>query len=212
MSSAMLETLRRQMREKFPQAHGVREVELPPERIENPFDLNGFPQGAISEVVPAGPGAGISLLVAGLLGTPEEIAPFPEMILVDGADGFDPASYTAQACSKLLWVRCISALEMIKAADLVVRDGNVPLVMLDATGLKGRDLATIPASAWWRVKQSAERKGGRVIVLSAFPLVPCAARRMTLSANLTLKDLDAFPEELMGRLHAVSEGLRRATS
>ncbi len=211
MGAATLETLRQQLREKFPQAHGVREEARLPEKVNNPFDLNGFPQGAISEVVPAGPGSGISLLVAGLLGEREEIAPFPEMILVDGADSFDPASYTAEACSKLLWVRCTSALEMIKAADLVVRDGNVPLVLLDATGLKARDLATIPASAWWRVKQSAERKGGRVIVLAPFPLVPCAVRRMTLSANLTLRDFDAFPEELRERLHAVSEGLRRAT-
>src|SRR6478736_2076741 len=110
MASSAAEILRQQMREKFPQAHGLRAEPKVPAPAQKPFHLDTFPVGAISEVVPAGP-------VAGILGEPDEVSPQPEMVLIDGADGFDPDSFEDAACSKLLWVRCRSAMEMAKAAD-----------------------------------------------------------------------------------------------
>jgi len=211
MASSTVEILRQQLRDKFPQAHSLQVDPEPVVSQDKPFRADAFPVGAISEVVPAGPVAGLSLLVAGLLGDPEETSPHPELVLVDGADSFDPGSFSGTACSKLLWVRCRSALEMIKAADLLVHDGNVPFVLLDATGLARRDLSALPASAWWRLKQSVERTGGRLLVMASFPLVPCAALRLSLSAGLSLRDFDCPRTELVDRLQAQSEGLRRAT-
>ena len=211
MASPAVEILRQQLRDKFPQAHTLRADAEPVVPQGKPFRAEAFPGGAISEVVPAGPVAGLALLVAGLLGDPEEASPHPELVLVDGADSFDPGSFSGTACSKLLWVRCRSALEMIKAADLLVHDGNVPFVLLDATGLVRRDLSALPASAWWRLKQCVERTGGRLVVMASFPLVPCAALRLSLSAGLSLRDFDRPRDELMDRLQAQSEGLRRAT-
>src|SRR5690606_4843870 len=156
----------------------------------SPFRSEFFPSGAISEVIPAVPAAGLVLLVAGLLGEPEEDSPHPEMVLIDGSDGFDPSSFTGPACSRLLWVRCTSALEMLKAADLVVRDGNVPFVLMDAGGLDRHELASIPASSWWRLKHLTERTGGRLVVLSSSPIVPGASLRLGLSAHLSLHDFD----------------------
>jgi hypothetical protein len=212
MSLSPVEILRQQLREKFPQAHGLRpgpEISQPP--AADLFGAESFPIGGISEVIPAGPGAGLMLLIAWLLGDPEESSLHPEMVLVDGADGFDPNSFTGKACSKLLWIRCIAALPMLKAVDLVVRDGNLPFVLLDTTGLSRRDLAALPASAWWRLKQSAERNGCRVVVLAHFPLVPCAALRLTLTAELSLRDFDRPREELLQRLRPLDQRLRQAT-
>jgi hypothetical protein len=211
MASLAVEILRQRMREKFPQAHALRIDPQPVVPQGKPFCSEAFPVGAISEVVPAGPVAGLSLLVAGLLGEPEETSPHPELVLVDGADSFDPGSFSGTACSKLLWVRCRSAVEMIKAADLLVHDGNVPFVLLDTTGLVRRDLSALPASAWWRLKQTVERTGGRLVVMASFPLVPCATLRLSLSAGLSLRDFDSPREELLDRLQVRSEGLRRAT-
>ncbi|HEX7261479.1 MAG TPA: hypothetical protein VF258_06655 [Luteolibacter sp.] len=211
MSTFAIENLRRQLREKFPAAHVVRAEPSPAIPASKPFTPDAFPAGVISEVVPAGPGAGILLLVAGLLGDPDEAAPHPELVLVDGADAFDPASYPPLACSKLLWVRCSSAQEMIKAADLLVHDGNVPFVLLDATGIARRDLSAIPASSWLRIKQTAGRTGGRVVVLSLSPLVPCASLRLTLSADLSLGDFDVPRPGLLEKLKPVSEAFSRAT-
>ena len=211
MASPAVEILRQQLRDKFPQAHALRADAEPVVPQGKPFRAEAFPVGAISEVVPAGPVAVLTLLVAGLLGDPRETSPHPELVLVDGADSFDPGSFSGTACSKLLWVRCRSAVEMIKAADLVVHDGNVPFVLLDATGLVRRDLSALPASAWWRLKQTIERTGGRLVVMASFPLVPCAALRFSLSAGLSLRDFDSPRAELLDRLQVQSEGLRRAT-
>jgi len=211
MDIPTLEILRKQMRDKFPQAHGNHADLAAPLSSGKPFRAEAFPLGAISEVVAAGPASGISLMIAGLLGDPEEVSPHPELVLVDGADAFDPGSFTGTACSKMLWVRCRSAMEMIQAADLLVHDGNMPLVLLDACGLPRRDLGALPAAAWWRLKQAVERSGGRLVVLAGAPLVPCASLRLSLSAGLSLHDFDHARDELLDRLQGVPERLRRAT-
>ncbi|RYG94164.1 MAG: hypothetical protein EON58_16855, partial [Alphaproteobacteria bacterium] len=135
MGASPVEILRQQLREKFPAAHGLRTEAARVAATVKCFEIETFPTGGISEVIPSGAVSGILLLVAGLLGDPMEECPHPEFVLIDGADTFDPGSFSTEACAKLLWVRCSSAQQMIKAADLVINDGNVPFVMLDATGI-----------------------------------------------------------------------------
>lgn len=211
MPAPGIEDLRRQLREKFPAAHGVQPGGTPREKTSIPFHAESFPSGTISEVIPAGPVAGLSLVISALLGDPEEDSPLPELALIDGADGFDPSSHTVAACSRLLWVRCASAPEMLKAADLLVRDGNLPYVLLDASGLPLQELTAIPASSWWRLRQMAGRTGGRLVVLSPSPIVPGTGLRLRLSADLSLHDFDAPRRELLERMTTRSESLRQAT-
>jgi len=236
-----IEILRQQLREKFPQAHGLRENSTVTDRrynsggsenstvtdrhynsgglraeiVEKPargvaFTAEAFPLGAISEVVAAGPVSGLGLWVAGLLGEPERGSAHPEFVWIDGADGFDPSSFSAAACSRLLWVRCRAVTEMFKAADLLARDGNVPFLLLDSTRLPRKDLLAFPAAGWWRLKQTVENHGGRLVVMTAFPLVPCAKQRWQLSADLCLQDFDKTREELREQLCMVPEKLHRA--
>jgi hypothetical protein len=208
--SEAIQALRRQLREKFPQAHGA--WSEPKEEIAaTPFEPAAFPVGAISEVVPAAGLSGLSLLVARLLGEPEERAPLPDFILVDGGDCFDPASYSEEACSRLLWVRCLGALETMKAADLLIRDGNVPFVLLDLCGLPKEDMKGIPGSAWWRLKLAAEKTGCRVVVLSPAPRVPCATLRVRLSGAMGLEDFDLPRRDLLERLRVTEERLKHGT-
>jgi hypothetical protein len=203
------------MRAKFPQAHGLRRESGVCESSEpavSCFAAEAFPLGAVSEVVPAVPGSGCLMLwIAGLLGAPESASSHPDLVLVDGADAFDPESFTGNACAGVLWVRCRTALQMLKSVDLVVRDGNVPWVVLDTTGLARQDLQSLPAAAWWRLRQAAERTGCRVVVLAEYPLVPCASLRRSLAANLSLADFDRPRAALLGRLQWVSQDRRQAT-
>lgn len=165
-----------------------------------------FPAGMVSEVV----GVGAGWVVAGLMARMEEEPGVPELVLVDGADGFDPASFSGSECARVLWVRCRkSALEMVKAADWVVRDGNVPLVLVDATGLDPKELAGVPSAAWWRLKQGAERTGCRLVVVAANRLVPSAGRRWKVAAGLGLEDFEATREDLLERLRMVPERFRQ---
>lgn len=206
MAAERIEDLRRKLREKFPQAHGVR-VEVGDEvAVERPFEPGFFPAGAISEVL----GSGVGMLVAGLLGEPAACAALPDFVLVDGGDGFDPASYSAAACSRLLWVRCRGVAEMVKAADLVVRDGNVPFVLLDSCGISRRELQGVAAALWWRLKLAAEATGCRVVVMSAAAQVPCATLRVALNARLGLEDFERPRRELIGRLRVLPEKRRGA--
>ena len=208
MTANTLQEIRRQLREKFPAAHGSTGVSEPPDEApKSIFEIATFPQGAISEII----GAGLSLWIAGLLARPEEFAEFPKFVLVDGGDHFDPASHTAAACSQLLWVRCSKAQEALKATDLLVRDGNVPFVMLDLGGLPVPSLRSIPASAWWRLKQLCETGACRLVVLASSPLVPCASLRLALSTHLTLHDFDLPGNEILSRVVARPNRLRHAT-
>jgi hypothetical protein len=205
MAVAVIEQLRKQLREKFPQAHVAPSIAAAEAAPEQAFDPAFFPPGAISEVV----GAGLSLLVAGLLGEPREVAPLPNFILVDGGDQFDPASFTPEACSRLVWVRCGTAMEMLKATDLLVRDANIPFVLLDTCGISRRELSGIPASAWWRLKLAAATGNCRLVVMSPVAQVPCAAVRVALNGRLGLEDFEVPRRELVARLRVIPERMKR---
>ncbi|MCU0780885.1 MAG: hypothetical protein MUF04_07260, partial [Akkermansiaceae bacterium] len=212
VSASVVAMLRRQLREKFPQACGDA-VAMGTGGGAAGAAVGGqvagawggqleFPAGVLTEVT----GVGAGWVVAVLLEEAENEPGVPELVLVDGADGFDPASFSARVCARLLWVRCRkSALEMVKAADWVVRDGNVPQVVVDATGLDRRELAQVPASAWWRLRQGAERSGCRLVVVAAARLVPAAGRRWRTTAAWGLDDLTANRRELLARLRVTTE-------
>ena len=210
MQAPTLEILRRQLREKFPQAHAPRPQDTEEAEPTHLFTPSAFPAGAISEVVCAGPVSGLGLWVAGLLDGQELISQAsPELVWIDGADSFDPESFGQAACSRLLWVRCQAATEMLKAADLLARDGNIPFLLLDASGLPRKDLTAFPASAWWRLKQTIETNKTRFVVLSSFPLIPCAAKRWGLFSDFSLKDFDCPSSDLKQRLRVVNDRLQR---
>jgi hypothetical protein len=207
VSAATVEMLRRQLREKFPQACGVLAAsplsggagdpagaDKGATRMDN---LREFPAGMLSEVV----GIGSGWLVSAWLDDAADEPGVTELVLVDGADGFDPGSFAARTCARVLWLRCRkSAMEMIKAADWVVRDGNVPLVLVDACGLERRELAGVPAAAWWRLRQAAERTGCKLVVATPAPWVAAAGCRLHMAATLSLADFDATRGELLSRL------------
>lgn len=211
MASETVQELRLRLRKKFPQAHASR---FPGEvRSEDRFRFSepgSFPVGKISEVVPEGKRPLLGLLLAEMLGDSENRVSIPDFVLVDG-DGFDPRSFVDGACSRLLWVRCGRAEELMRAADLLIRDGNIPFILLDACGFAERDLRALPVSAWWRLNQMAERSGCRVLMLSPFPLVPCAAVRLSLSSRLSLADFDRYRSELFSEIEVQPQRLRQAT-
>jgi hypothetical protein len=202
--------LQRSLRDRFPKArHGI-----PPEPFaENaPFDFRNpasFPQGAITEICPAKGGGGLSLLLAAFLSEEEDTpAPLPEFALID-ANTFDPTAFSPNACSKLLWARCHSVEETLKAADLLLRDGNLPRILLDLTAFPPSELRKAPGPAWQRLKQLSKASDCSLLALTPRPLVPCAALRLTLHSDLRLEDLDSSRKQLIESLSATTEIHRR---
>src|SRR5205814_1485094 len=89
----------------------------------------GLPKAAISEIVSARIGAGGALLIFALLRQTSVSRQW--LALVDGQDCFDPCSVDPALLSRLLWTRCGTAGLALQAVDLLARDGNVPLIVLD---------------------------------------------------------------------------------
>src|ERR1700730_2027152 len=88
----------------------------------------GLPKNAITEITSPHVSAGSASLIHALLQAAHRDRYF--LALIDGRDSFDPEGMGHLYLRNLLWVRCHHAMEAVKAADLLLRDGNFPLVIL----------------------------------------------------------------------------------
>lgn len=146
--------------------------------------------------------------------------------LVDAAHSFDAEGATTAAPARLLVVFCADAMQAVKAADLLLRDGNLSLVMLDLQAAPARELQRIPSNTWHRLQRLAEQTTAAVVVLTPQPMVEAAQVRITAGENWTLaaqrrwqRDLIAsapwrvFPRRTAGR-HApgLESGREAATA
>ena len=139
----------------------------------------GFPRSAISEVIAPRRGCGSALLLLQLLRRAAATNQFAA--LVDGLDSFDVAAVEQNTLSHLLWIRCQNADEAIKATDLVLRDGNLPVVLLDLALNPDAQLRKIPAPTWYRFQRIVEESAATFIVLTPRAMISPAQVRVTLA-------------------------------
>ncbi|YCM45113.1 hypothetical protein V2O64_03645 [Verrucomicrobiaceae bacterium 227] len=182
MSVLQISDLRRQLREKFPAAH---RVPVPVKDTPEPQKLE-FAQGHLSEIIAPKPSSGMSLLVSELLDQPRDLP----IALVDGRDTFDPASYRNEQCRRLIWLRCHKTQQALQCVDLLLRDGNLPLVLLDLHLVCERELRQIPTNLWHRFKTQARDSGASLVAMTPRPLIPSPHRRLTLSGHFSLDHLE----------------------
>ena len=135
--------------------------------------------------------------------------------LVDGQDSFDAAAAGAATLARLLWVRCHNAEEAVKAADLVLRDGNLPVVLLDLALNPEPQLRKIPAPTWYRFQRIVEESTAVCIVFTPRAMVAPAEVRVTLRSRFALEQVEADEGKLMldfavSEARAGDEGLRRS--
>jgi hypothetical protein len=140
----------------------------------------GLPAGQLTELVSAAPSSGGQTVLAQLLhatrGTQQRLA------LIDGADGFAPEAVPADTLRHLVWVRAGSPEQAMAAADLLVRDGNYAVVVLDLRGLSERALLKQPSSVWHRLHHAAAGAAPAVLVQTTTPLVAAVPWRLVLRA------------------------------
>ena len=128
----------------------------------------GLPKSAITELSSPNVSAGSALLLCALLQSAQRDGYF--LALVDGRDSFDPQPLGNARLRNLLWVRCTKAFDAVKAADLLLRDGNFPLVVLDLVLNVPEELRKIPQTTWYRLQRLV------VISSSAWVKVDCAIK------------------------------------
>ena len=121
--------------------------------------------------------------------------------LVDAARSFEPDCPASLA--RLLVVFCVDAIQAVKATDLLLRDGNVSLIMLDLQAVPPRQLQRIPANTWHRLQSLAEQTTAAVVVLTPQPIVEAAQVRISAGEGWTLAAQRRWQRDLiaMARWH-----------
>jgi hypothetical protein len=119
---------------------------------------------------------------------------------VDGGSSFEPEDYNATARGGMLWVRSQSPQTALQATDLLLRDGNLPLIALDLHGFALRHLCKIPASTWHRFARLLEQNRSALLVFNAQPLVEGCQTRISSTSTWSLKDFNTSRRDLIESL------------
>lgn len=146
--------------------------------------IQGFPRGAISEII--GPdSSGRTALAYSVLSaatTKLEICAY-----VDTNDSFDPCSAAAGgiALDRLVWVRCGGRVDhAMKAADNLLHAGGFGVVVLDLCHVPQRDCRRIPLSYWYRFRLAIENTPAILLLIEREPLAKsCAALMLDMKRS-----------------------------
>ena len=112
----------------------------------------------------------------------------------------DVRSYDENALPRVLGVFCENAGQAVKAADLLLRDGNLPVVLLDLQAAPLRSLGGIPASTWHRFQRLVETRGTALVVMTPQPMVEAARTRIVLRGRWNLAAMRRRRAELIAQL------------
>ncbi len=181
--------LRKLLAQRFPPAPPSRPARLRTGLafLDHAID-GGFPQGAITEIISPELSAGSATFIAALIAAAQRDSYFAA--LIDGRDSFSPDSLTNDCLRHLLWVRCAKAADAIKAADLLLRDGNFPLVIVDLVLNAASELRKIPQPSWYRLQRLVESTSIAFLVFDRHSMVASAQLKLILNNAWTLSDLE----------------------
>lgn len=217
MPAANVIQLRQLLKEKMP-ALRLSLEELPSQRLNHwptglpPIDAplhGGLPKGALTEMIAAQRGSGSALLRNALLARAAQEKQI--VALIDGNDSLDVTAMDETVLSRLIWVRCHSAEESLKAADLLLRDRNVPLVFLDLISNPVAQIRRIPATTWFRFQRIVEQSSMVCVALTPQPMIsPAQARITLLPTRFSLNALERGSEELLAELNLEVSDARRS--
>ncbi len=199
--------LRQLLAEKFP---GVRMAAGRPESLVKrwptgvsavDFHLDGgLAKSALTEIISSGARCGTALLLGAIIQQAQENGEW--VALIDGSDSFDPGALRNEELSRLLWVRCSNSREAMKATDLLLHDGTIPIVVIDLIGCPLKQLRRIPSSTWHRLSRTVETTATVCPVFTPEVMISTAETRIELQPRFTLEALDAERETLLSQIVA----------
>ena len=151
----------------------------------------GLPKSAITELISPRISAGSASVLHRLIEAAQRDQYF--VALIDGRDSFDPSASAGldnASLRHLLWVRCSKGLEAIKTADLLLRDGNFPLLIVDLVLNPVEELLKIPQTSWYRLQRLVEATSTACLILSRQSIVSSARLKIILENSWSLAALD----------------------
>ncbi len=177
--------LRRLLQEKFPEAPTKKDAFFLTGLEAIDRAQQGLPRAAVTEIC-GSLGTG-SLIISTLLQAAHRARSYSA--LVDGGRTFEVSGLGPHLLRRMLWVLCERAEQAVKAADLLLRDGNLPLVMLDLQSLPVKQLRRIPASTWHRFHRIAEQGSTALAVFTPAPMIEGVRLRVAAENRWRLKDM-----------------------
>jgi hypothetical protein len=196
--------LRQLLAERFPAVRTLSETQPARASAVHPTGIapidtlfnGGLPARGIIELVC--PGAGGALILPQFLRQARASGQW--LALIDGLDSFDPTSLAPDTLARLLWVRCRDAAQALQAADLLLRDGNLSLVLLDLRINPPAQLRKISGTVWHRFQRLLEQTPTALLVITPRALVSSAQARLTVRGMFTLDALEQSDEESLAQL------------
>lgn len=157
----------------------------------------GLGSGTFTEIVSTRPSCGGQLLTGALIVSTRLTG--QRMALLDAADAFDPPADDGMT-AHLVWFRGSTFKTFWQAADLLLRDANFAVTVIDLRWLPEKELRRVPGTTWYRLQRAIEQSETAVVVHTDYALVPCASRRVVLSEPLTLAAFKSERSELQETL------------
>jgi RecA/RadA recombinase len=170
----------------------------------------GLPISAVTEIVCAAPSCGGHLLFGQLLALTRRTR--QRVALIDSTDSFDPGSFPDDLLAHLVWIRCRDTASALQATDLLARDANFSLLLLDLRRAPAADLRRIPGPQWYRLQRAVEPTDLALVVETPRPSIPSAQLRFTLSTSHSPSALDHERAPLTENLPATLQRQRLQTA
>lgn len=209
-SATTLSSLRQLLAERFPLAGRFEGRVLTTGSPAIDERIGGIPAGMLTEIVETAPTCGGELLVGELLRRTRETQ--GRVALVDGHDSFDPQSWPQDWLRHLVWVRCRETAVALQAADLLARDANFQLLIVDVRRASVAGLQRTPASFWYRLQRAVEPSDLALVILTPRALVPSASLRLQLDRPHGLEALEQTRPALAAALSPVVQRQRLTAS
>ena len=137
--------------------------------------IEGFPRGAISEII-GSDSSGRTTLVHSLLAA--STAKLEICAYVDTCDSFDPVTAAAAGVTleQLVWIRCGgNAGHAFKAADSLLHAGGFGVIVLDLCQISPRISNRIPISYWYRFRRAVENTPTILALMEKQPMAKSCA-------------------------------------
>jgi hypothetical protein len=184
--------LRKILAERYPQPTGVRSLSTP--TGWSPLDSllgGGLPKGAITQLLIPNISSGGAIVLHEIIEAMQEASQY--VALIDGQDCFEPFADHPL----LLWIRCHNAAQALKATDLILRDGNLPLTILDFKQNPERELRKIPGPTWYRFQRLSEENRTSLLIITRHPIASSAHVTISMTSQLCMNDLSSQRQDII---------------
>lgn len=208
-ASDQIAALRQQLAARFPTAQRTPDRALATGLAAlDELTGGGLPLSAVTEIVGSAPSCGVSLLWGQLLAATR--AAQTRAALVDALDEFDATSFPADLLAHVVWARCRGITEALAAADLLARDANFGLVVLDLRHAPLRELRRVPSTSWYRLQRAVEPTDLALVIATPAACVPSAQLRLELDHPALFDDLERERTTLAAGLTPFLQRQRRS--